>query len=67
MTTQQRLAQLKALKDAWWQQGHSVIMQDQDYQVGRLSELREAIHALQFELILHTPCYKLTPYLRKFW
>ncbi|MGZ8172838.1 MULTISPECIES: hypothetical protein [Methylobacter] len=67
MTTQQRLTQLQALQDAWWKQAHSVMTDDLNYQEGKLSEIHEQIHAQQFDLLLHTPCHQLTPYLRMFW
>lgn len=67
MTTQQRLARLQQLKDAWWAQAHSVLTEDSGYRAGLLSEIRAEIRAQQFQLLLHTPCCLINRYLPRFW
>lgn len=67
MTEPEILAQIRALKDAWWEQAHSVITGDCHYQEGKLDALREVIKALQFQLVLQSPCYRLERYLPRFW
>lgn len=61
------LAQLKALKNAWWDQAGSVIKQDPNYEEGKLYRIREQIHAVQFQLLLHTPCRQFDQLERSFW
>ncbi len=61
------LARHKALKNAWWDQAASVIKYDRDYEEGKLYRIREQIHAVQFQLLLHAPCRQFAEIERTFW